>query len=420
MSEMLRLGRNSLWLLVARVGAQALALFTIFLARKLGSVGFGEYAFFTTAIFIANVLSTCGTDMFFIREIAARDDLARLPAALWIQLFLSGLLIVGIVLGAPALPNQSLASKAALQVYSLTLIPLAFYSVFSMALRGKQRMDSYALLNFGSAVLQVVVVLLFVAGGDGVVTLAMMLLIAQSLVALLAGWMCTLQIAGFWRSWRFSWKDVQSVFAASASLGMLGMLGMFYQKLSLVLLSMLGGAALTGFFSAAMRVVEASKTVHLAVLTSLYPLMAQADPSGQVAGTIRLSWKLLLAGALALALGLSWLAAPLVDLLYGAGFAAATPILRILAWMLVPYTVNSFLTLAFVAGHRARAVGWALTASLLGLGLLSLWWIPAHGLEGVAWAALSAECLQAILLLAQTPEFQKLFRGEAHELSHLS
>jgi PST family polysaccharide transporter len=420
MSETLRLGKNSLWLLSARVGAQALmVLFTILLARKLGSVGFGEYAFFAAAIFIGNGLTTFGTDMLLIREIAAGGDFSRLPPALWIQLLLSGLLIAGIVLGAPALPKQSSASVFALQIYSLALIPFAFYTVFTTALRGKQHMDSYALLNLIVALLQVMSLWLL-RENDGVVKLAILLLIVQGLAALLAGFLCTRQIPGFWRGWRFSWKDIQAVATASAPLGLLGLLGMFYQKLSLVLLSPLGGAALTGWYSAALRAVEASKTVHLSVFTALYPAMAQADPSGQVAGTIRLSWRLLLAGAFALALGLSLLSTTLVDLLYGVGFAAATPILRILAWMLVPYTVNSFLTLAFVASHRVRAVGWALTASLLGLGLLSLWWIPAYGLEGAAWAALSAECLQAVLLLAQTIEAQKLIQGEAHELSNLS
>ena len=424
-----RLGKNSLWLLAARIGVQALALFTILLARKLGSAGFGEYAFFTTAIFIGNVLSTYGTDMLFIREIAAREsqrpperDLSRLPAALWIQLFLSGMLIVGILLGAALLPRQSAASVLALQIYSLALIPLAFYSVFSTALRGRQRMDSYALLNVGGALFQVGVVLFFVAAGDGVVTLAVLLLIAQCLAALLAGWMCTRQIAGFWRGWRFSWQDVRMVVAESTPLGLLSVLGMFYQKLSLVLLSMLGGAMLTGLYSAAARVLEASKTVHLAVLTALYPAMSQAraEPSGQVAGAIRLSWKFLLAGAIALALGLSLLAGPLVNLLYGAEFAPAAPVLSILAWMLVPYTINSFLSLAFVAGHTARAVGRALTASLLGLGLMTLWWVPARGLEGAAWAAFGAECLQAVLLLLQMPGSQRFFRGKSHELSELS
>ncbi len=404
--DAIRLGKNSLWLLAARIGAQGLmALFTVLLARRLGSVGFGEYAFFAAAVFIGNVLTTFGTDMLLIREIAAGNGFSRLPAALWLQLLLSGLFIAAVVLGAPMLPKQSPDSVTALQIYSLALIPLAFYTVFTTALRSKQRMDLYALLNLMVAALQVVA-LGFLAEGDGVVELVHLLLIAHGVAALLAGLLCTRQIDGFWRGWRFSWQDVRAVASASAPLAWLGLLGMFYQKLSLVLFSLLGGAVLTGWYSAALRVVEASKAIHVPILTVLYPVMA----SGRAAGAIRLSWRLLLIGAVALALGISLLAAPLVDLLFGAGFAPTASVLRILAWMLVPYTLSSFLTLRFVAARRARAVGWALTVSLLGLGLLSLCWGPAYGLEGIAWATLSAECLQAVLLLIQTSRIRLFLR----------
>ena len=408
MNEGMRLGRNSLWLVGARIGAQVLALFTILLARKLGISAFGEYTFFTTVVVIGNILTTCGTDMFFIREIATRGTLIQLPAALWLQLFLSGVWIVGATLFAPLLPNQSLAAIAALQIYSLALIPMAFYTVFGTALRGMQHMNAYALLQLVGAGLQVIVVLVFVARGEGVVMLAMLLLAAQFVAACMAGLFCTVHIAGFWQDWRFSFTDVRAVAVASVPLAVLGVLGMFYQKLGVVLLSTLGGAALTGLFSAALRVVDASKAIHAAVFIALFPVMSQAhtDPDGQAARTVRSSWKMLLAGATVNALGM-WLFAPLlVDWLYGDGFAASIPILRILAWLLVPYSLNTFLTLAFVASHRARAAGLALTVTLLGLGLLSLWWIPAYGLEGAAWAALVAECLQAVLLMIQFPQIQ--------------
>ncbi len=393
-----RVGRDSLWLTAARIGAQVLALFTLLLARRLGNTGFGEYTFVITVIFIGNVLTTCGTDMYFIREIAGSGDLSRLPAALWIQLGLSVLFVAGTWTFAPLVPNQSSAAVLTLKIYSLSLIPMSFYSVFTTALRGMQCMAWIALLNLAGAVLQALVVLLFLAGvADGLVTLAILLLAAQVILAVLAGWMCSRQISGFWRNWALNWPDVGAVFAASALLGVLGLLGMFYQKAGLLLLSTLGGAALTGLYSSALRVVEAAKLVHVAALTALYPRMAQSES----AGTVRLSFRLLLAWALALAVGLSLLAAPVVNLLYGAAFAPAAPVLRILAWALVPYTISAFLSLAFVASHRPRAVGWALTVSLIGLGFFSLCWIPAYGLIGAAWAALSAEILQAFVLLIQ-------------------
>jgi hypothetical protein len=59
-----QLAKDSLWVLAARLCAQgALALFTILIARRLGSAGFGEYAFIASAVFIGNMLTTFGTDM---------------------------------------------------------------------------------------------------------------------------------------------------------------------------------------------------------------------------------------------------------------------------------------------------------------------------------------------------------------------
>jgi O-antigen/teichoic acid export membrane protein len=413
-----RLGKNSLWLFTARLGAQALmVLFTVLLARRLGSAGFGEYAFLAATLVIGNLLTTFGTDMLLMREIAARQDFSGLPAALLLQLGLSALFVTFIQVGAPFFPNQSPSAVLALRIYSLALFPLAFYTVFTSALRGLERMNSYALLGLASVVPQVAVALFLPPGG--LVVLAGWLLLIQIAVTGLAGLLCIGQIPVFWRDWRFSASFFAAAFTplirASAPSAGLALLGMFYQKLSLYLLSALAGATLTGWFAAALRAVEASKTVHLAVFTALYPAMARNEPGS--AGIFHRIWLFLLLGAALIALSLSLLAAPLIRLLFGPDFLPAIPALRILAWMLVPYTVNTYLTLTLVAAKHEWNVAVALSASLLALILLSLGWIPRLGLAGAAWAALFAESLQALLLLVQPGLIQ---RGEIHEFSKLS
>jgi O-antigen/teichoic acid export membrane protein len=133
--------------------------------------------------------------------------------------------------------------------------------------------------------------------------------------------------------------------------------------------------------------------------------------------------KLLLAGAVFISLLLFMVAKPLVILLYGNEFSASSRVLQILAWILIPFTVNTYLTLSFLASNGERLVGRALMASLLGLLALNLWWIPIKGPEGSAWAALAAECLQSVILLASARSFARpraRKRGEARELSELS
>jgi len=413
-----RLGRNSLWLFVSRLAAQALnVIFTVLLARRLGSLGFGEYTLLAATLFIGNMLTTFGTDMLLMREIAGKRDFSRLPAALLLQLGLSLLCVVLVVAGAPFFPNQSPASVLALRIYSFALFPLAFYTVFTTVLRGMEYMNLYALLGLASIVLQILAVLFLPVGG--IVVLATWLLGVQISNTLLAGILCSLRIPGFWQSWHFTRKGVAELMQASAPIAWLSILSMVYQKLGVFMLSAFGGPTLLGWFGASSRALEASKSAHISVFTALYPALARAEPGSD--NTFRRMRISLLGGAVLFALILTLFAQPLVLLLFGADFAPSIPVLRILAWMLVPYTINTYYTLAFIAAKQERKVAAALLGSILVLVLLFAGLFPGLGLIGAAWAALAAECTQAGILLAQRGIQVRIPGGEkAHEFSELS
>jgi len=399
---LLRLSLNSLWLLLARIGGQlGLAVSTIILARGLGSAAFGEYAFIVSVVFVGNVLTTFGTDMLLIREIAATNDLSDLQPALLIQLVLSGAFIGVAVLSTLLLPGRDPAVAVSLRVYSLSLIPLAFFTVYTTALRGRQQMLAYGTLNVAIAVLQVLVSLWVLWQHGNLVELAVLLLLVQVIAALLAGLTCAAVLQEHLPFWLPSPRRLTPLLRASVPIALLGLLGVIYQRLSLLALPALAGAAATGWFSASARVVEAAKIGHVAVLTALYPMMAEARGAGVGAWSkaFRVPWLVLLAGAILASTTLYFLAAPLVHLLFGPEYAASISILRILTWMLVPYTLNSFLTLAFLARHEESAVVKALTLSTVVLLILTIWWTPQAGAVGAAGAALCAEITQALFFL---------------------
>lgn len=407
MSHLARLGKDSIWLLFARIGTQGLmVLVTLLIARRLGEVGMGEYAFMAAAIFLSNALTTFGTDMLLIRDLASGRGLTQLSTALVIQLVLSVVFVLAAFAGAPALPGQSRDAVLALQIYSLALLPLAFYTVFTSVLRGRQRMDLYTLLNLAVSLIQVVAVWGLVRPGGSVVTVAALLLGVQLAAAVLGGVVCAAAFPELRRSWVYRPRNVLSVLRASAPIALLGLLGMLYQKLSVYMLATLSGAAMTGWFSAALRVVEASKTGHLALFGALYPAMAYvygaSAPDPRWRAAFRFSWQLLMAIAVAAALVLFALASPLVALLYGPAFEPSAAALRVLAWMMIPYTINTYLSLRFVASGQEKRVARSLLASLAALALLSGWWIPRAGLAGACQALLAAEILQSGMLLIQS------------------
>jgi O-antigen/teichoic acid export membrane protein len=423
----------------SRFAAQGLAvIFAILLARRLGASDFGAYAFIAAIIFVANALTTFGTDMLLIREIAAKDDLSSLPAALTLQLALSILFVAGVWIFGAWIPNQSQETIMALKVYSLSLIPLAFFSVFTIALRGKQLMGVYASLNVVTSVLQIGALLIL--RENNLVLLAIFLVSVQILAALFAGVVCAFVSPRFWQSWHLSNFLLSSAFLKStASIAFLAVLTMLYQRLGVSMLSLITHPSDTGIFSAAARIVEASKTAHLAVFAALYPAMASAPSLRGVAprATTKQSheqavdwfalWSrptglalmCLAVGAMLISLSLFIFANPLVKFLYGSEFISSMSVLQILAWTLIPFTINTYLTLAYLVSKQEHLVGRALVVSVLGMLILNLWWIPLRGPEGAAWASLISECLQAVILLASARSYTRV-SGEAHELSQLS
>jgi O-antigen/teichoic acid export membrane protein len=218
----------------------------------------------------------------------------------------------------------------------------------------------------------------------------------------------------------------------AAPIAMLALLGMIYQRIGVTLLSTIAGAVATGVYSAASRAVEASKTLHFAVFTVLYPVMIRSrsgripahsmtlDPSIAADGKKFLGDRevfiILMAGTILISTMLFVFSIPIVQLLYGQEFIISARVLQILAWTLIPFVVNSYLTLHFLAVKRERTVLYILSICVLVLFVLNLLWIPIHGPLGSAWAALASESLQSALLVACATPF--LFvKGETGELS---
>ncbi len=395
-----RLSTNSLWLLIARLGTQAgLALSTILLARQLGNAAFGEYAFIASVVLVGNVVTTFGTDMHLIREIAAADAAAPLAAALRLQLALSTIFIALVLVVSGFLRGMSPSAIEAMRIYSLSIIPLAYFTVYSTALRGRQQMLAYSLLNLALVIMQVAAIFTLIWLHAGLIVLAVLLLVVQCLAALVAAGLARLPS----KSLRLPASDIAQIITlakASAPIAVLAVAGILYQRLSLLMLPSLAGASATGWFSAAARLVEAAKLGHVAAFTALYPLMAQARSasSSDFTRSFRFPFWFLLASATIAAVVISAFSAPLTGILYGAGYAGAAPLLRIIAWCLVPYSVNGFLTLVFLARGHTLAILRALAAATLTLAVATLWLVAAIGTRGAALAALAGETAQAVVL----------------------
>ena len=400
-----RVAKNTAWLFIGRLGSQAmLVLFTLILARRLGDEGLGVYAFITSVIFLGNLTSTFGTDMLIMREVAAKRERGLLASSVLIQLAIAVPFILIVFVAAPYLPNQSADAVSALRLYSLSLLPLAFYTACSSALRGIERMDSFMGLNFANGLLLVGLAWVFIQSGSSILSLFVWLLIIQVVMAGLALALCARHFPLSSMAWSVSPPSLGQHVRLSAPIAAVGFLGALSQRAGIILLATVLGAAATGWFAAALRPVEATKIIHFALLGALFPAMSQAHlaagPANQSFAKISASsLKGLLAVSAAFALVFTLAADALIPLLFGPDFTPAIDLLKVLAWLLVPLTFTHYLSLMLLSSCKELPILVGLASSLLLFVVLALLLIPRLGAFAVAWAMLSAEVLQAAVLL---------------------
>ncbi len=398
-----RIRSNSIWLLLARLTMQVqLVLFTVLVARYLGVSGFGQYAFVAALIFLGNVATTFGTDTLLIREVARRQpaDDALVTAALWLQLMLSAAWLILVAISTGALSAQSTEVTAALKVYSLSLIPLAFYTVFTSVLRAHERMDLYLLLNLAVAFIQLGGAWWVLQARGTLLSLVMMLSVAQLFAAVLAGVLCYRSLPGFQLNVILARQQVLRIVRLAWPFALLGVLAVVYQRLGVLMVSTLGTDVQTGWYAAAARVIEPIKILHFAVLGALFPALAQRTTLAPVAAQVfRRSWLFLLISSVAAAAIIIALAPFIVMVLFGTSYAFAAPIAQILAVSLIPYTISASWSVRLVVQGRERPVLWSTAFALGAAFLLNRWLIPDLGSIGAALAVVGGETLLAVALL---------------------
>ena len=391
--SMLSLRLNSFWLLFTRISALGLAVvFIALVARRLEPASFGQFTFIAATVFIGNTFTSFGTDTLLIREIARAGQITALVArAFTLQIILSAIWCSATLI---------LRMDTPLVIFSLSLFPLAIFSIVSTLLRAFERMDLFWGLNLINGLVQILAAIF----SSDLLTLCTLLLIGN----ILDFFLCLTDLFRFMMPASACCRLLTFVrfcalvlpFAALATLSALS------QRLGVLSISVLVGDAATGLFSSAARIVDAMKFGHYAMLGALLPALSRgalhSKQNYQKAFAALLGLSILLAGTI------TFLAHPLLNFLFGEKYIPATNLLIVLVWSLVPYTISAFLSVQLVVLGKESALLRTVTTSLAVSIILFIWLIKQYGLAGAVWAALISEIIQATIFMLATLKNQKI------------
>jgi PST family polysaccharide transporter len=417
-----RVVENTGWLLGDRVFRLGVGfLVGVWVARYLGPDRFGLLNYALAFVSLLGTAVTVGTDNIVVRDLVNEPDRATeiLHTASLIRIAGTVGITLLVAVLALTLSFQSPQTPALILLFALALVFRPF-DVVDLWFQSQTRTASVILARNASFLLVSAVKLALVAGGASVVAFAA----CEPFGAMLSG---IFLLLAYWREGRgFSLREASRkeggrLLRDSWPLLVAGMAIMVYSRIDQVMLeSMLGpaGAQSVGLYSAALRLSEMWYFIPLAVATSVFPKIVESKRAGEEIYYARLQrlFSLMTVIALAVAIPMSFLAPFVIDLIFGARFAGAGPILAIHVWttLFVFWGVvgeSWYLNEGLTRMSLVRTV----VAALLNVAL-NLVLIPRHGGVGAAAATLvSQACVGWIFNLA-TARTRPLFLLQVRSL----
>jgi O-antigen/teichoic acid export membrane protein len=391
---------NTSYRVVADVVAKiaSVALYVV-MARQLGSADFGVFAFGLSFVTLVTALADFGQDRILTREVARNrervDSYFANTVALKLVLAVPALAVGIAILSVTASPEtRDVAALLGVAVVAEQLMATCFATfqsyerlVFIPAALVTQRLLmaawGIAALLSGAGVLAVAGIYL----ASAFVGLAIAISLLLTRVVRPKGVVTP-------RTWR-------ALMIAALPIGAAGVFSTVLFRADMAMLAAFESAEEVGEYAAAFRLFETTLFLSWGVGAAVYPVFSRLSltSSPPVRLVFERALKLAVALTLPLAVGAAVLAAPLVELLYGAEFEDSAQALILLAPAIALYPFAYLSGYVLVSQDRQKLLAPVYAAVAAENVLLNLLLIPAFSLYGAAVGSSISQALAGICFM---------------------
>lgn len=396
------IAKNTFWLTVSQVGGRLLrAVIIIYAARVLGAAEYGIFSYALTLAALLTIFTDFGVSSIVSREVAKSKGtgagLRVFSTAFFIK---SAFLLVAalfIVFGGPFVTNITEA-KSLFPIIALILI---FDSLreFGLAFsRAIERMELEAGLYLLTNLFVVVAGIAFLylaptakslsvsyALGTGAGMVATFLVLRPHFKNILSN---------------FTGALVKPILASGFPFAIAGVLGGLMINTDLIIIGFFRSAEELGFYGVAIRLVQFLYLFPTLLSGSTFPAFARlaVRDNEKMRALLERTLTLTLLVAFPIAVGGLIVAPEIIEFLFGKGYLAAIPALRILMLTLATTFPIALLGNAVFAYDKQKLlVAYAAIGGVANV-ILDLLFIPPFGILGSAWATLISQILAGAYL----------------------
>ena len=371
-------------------------------SRQLGPDLFGVFSFLTAVMVSANCFSNLGLDTWMVREVTKNRSQGKQYLSNIIGLKIGTSLItialIFMVFRATSLPQTTLNL---LWVLSVSLL----FNTISQTLwhygNCFKEFFYHSLLWAASNIIKagtgIALVLLF----HELEPLIWGIVVAEAIALIISFCVIRNRFGAFVPEFQYIvWK---SFLVRSAPIAMGMVFSVLYFRLDIVMLQLMTGEKIVGFYSAAYRLFEVSVVLPHSFMLVLFPTLVEEYHSDQSQFKSRFKkaivFYFLVGGGITLVLrGFSH---EVIRTIYGDKFFLSADILDILSLAILLFFLNFLLSSVLIASGREKINAWNLVGATVLNIVLNLTWIPRYEGIGAAWATLLCEIMLIAALSIQ-------------------
>jgi len=398
MDTVRRVAKNTGVLIAGDVIFRIISLFIIiYLARYLGTVGFGKYSFVFAYLAFFGVITDFGLHAILVREISRDESLAPklIGNAYIIKLILTSFAVVlsMVVISLMSYPTDT---TSYIYIAAFTVFFISFSNFYATIFQVNLKMEYNVFAKLTFKVLSAILIF-WIIFSRGTLMQVMIVLVFAEIVKTLINYSFSRkfvkpQFSIDFGLWKYLLKE-------ALPLALYSTIGIIHFRIDVVMLSMMQGDAPVGIYSAAYTISEPLSLIPSALMVSLFPLMSASFKSSKerLIRICRLGIKYILIIMLPIGIGISLLADKIIFLIYGAEFANSATALQIVIWALVFIWTNAiFVDLLVSMGKQKLNTVSILLCAVINV-ILNFILIPTLSYNG---AAIATVVTSAIFFIA--------------------
>lgn len=385
-----RVALNTIAFFFARVIDVLAGILTVVLiARYLGVQEFGDYAFITTLVGFLVSITYFGLERVAIREIArnrenADETLGGILVVRWALSFLVIIVMAGYLL-LSSLPGPFIA---AMIIATVSELIWASGSVFSCTFKAFEKMHLETATTFVFRLTSLALIGAVVYFRGAMILLFGAACIANIIRSVLAIYYSrTLSVKPLVKVNYSLWKTYT---AEAFILGIVVVLALGTLKMGVVALKYLRDTKDVALFQSAQAVVLQMQLLPLSITMALFPMLSQLSVSSRdkLARVSSAALKYLFIASVPLAVIFYVFSSTIIGIIFGPDFAAASPVLSIMAWCIIPLFMSSLTEFILISMNRQQDVAKAWGLAFIVNAALNFFLIRIFGVKGAAIAVL--------------------------------